>query len=317
MGRLCTFLLTLCLLGPGLAAAAEVPPPVDIKARPLVGTAKLGEPFQVEITITHDPSLRYDTQLPDDAGAFDVTNVERKRKDVGGQAVTTFTVSMAGFELGHKTTPTLVFDATAPDAAGKLSVPGVSIEITSVIAPDAQQKGTSLFDVKPPEEVPVRTWRLLWVLGIALAVAGLSYLVLKLLKRRRLTAAQAPAVVLPLDQRTKAALDALRQEDLPAKGRPREFYFRLSEIVRSYLGECYQFDALESTTPELIATLRTLRTPGLPMHQLSTFATESDMVRYAKVLPSADTCKEALELAYRIVEQTTQSLAPPAAVRPS
>ena len=70
---------------------------------------------------------------------------------------------------------------------------------------------------------------------------------------------------------------------------------------------------MEKTTPELVATLRTLHTPGLPLHQLTTFANDSDFVRYARATPTPETCKEAIELAYRIVDATNVTATPVAA----
>ena len=55
----------------------------------------------------------------------------------------------------------------------------------------------------------------------------------------------------PAHQRALMSLDALSEAQLPAQGRWREYYFRLSEILRKYLGERFDFDALECTTEEL------------------------------------------------------------------
>ena len=90
----------------------------------------------------------------------------------------------------------------------------------------------------------MRSWRLVWgVLG-ALA-AGLALWALVRALRRRRAAVPPPAPPLALEVRTHQALSALQAERLPEQGRGREFYFRLSEILRGYLGERYAFEALE------------------------------------------------------------------------
>jgi hypothetical protein len=113
------------------------------------------------------------------------------------------------------------------------------------------------------------------------------------------------------------ALDALAAENLPGRGEFKAYYFRLSEIVRGYLGELYGFEALESTTPELLEALRTRLTPGLPMNELAEFAQASDFIRYAKAQPSLDDCKLHLELAYRIVHATQAAQLPADSPTPS
>ena len=120
----------------------------------------------------------------------------------------------------------------------------------------------------------------------------------------------------PLDVRTREALNALGKENLPAKGQVKEFYFRLSEILRGYLGERYSFEALECTTPELIASLRKLRTPGLPEEDLLRFISESDMVKYAKAEASPESCAQSLAFGYELVKKTYVPPAPVTAQPP-
>jgi hypothetical protein len=298
--------LVLSALMPALSLGGEAPlPPLQVNARAVPDKAKLGEPFAIEVAITHTKDQRYDLRPPTDDGTFDIGDLQRSRTDGKDSATTTFRLNVSGFELGQKKTPSLTFDVSTPQASGTFSTPGVDVEVVGTLPPDAEKTGAGLLDVRPPIDVAVRTWRVLYALGAVAALALLAWALRRYLKRAR-PISEAPAKPLePLEIRTRAALDKLRAEDLPQKGRVREFYFRLSEIVRSYLGERYGFDALESTTPELLASLRRLHTPGLQMDALQGFANESDFVRYAKATVTPDTCKGALELAYSIVQTTT------------
>jgi hypothetical protein len=303
LSRVCS--VTVLWASLALAAAEPPLPPLSVHTRATPEKAKLGEPFTVEVVLTHTKEQRYDLKPITDDSAFDVGETERSRVDGKDSATTTFTLHVSGFELGKKRTPQLAFEVATPDAVGTFSTPGVEVEIVGTIPKDAEKSGAGLFDIRNPEDVPVRTWRLLYALG-ALGLAGLvAYLLRRYLKRERPAQLEPEKPKEALEVRARQALDRLRAEDLPQKGRVREFYFRLSEIVRSYLGERYGFDALESTTPELIESLRRLHTPGLQMNELQSFANESDFVRYAKATPGPDTCKSAIELAYSIVQSTT------------
>ncbi len=53
-----------------------------------------------------------------------------------------------------------------------------------------------------------------------------------------------------------------RPRACPSEGLQREFHFRLSEIVRGYLGERFGFDALECTSDELLGRLERSSAPG-------------------------------------------------------
>jgi hypothetical protein len=297
-------LLAGLLVMPLGAADGGVLPPMRVQSRVNPTQAKLGEPFVFEIVITHDKAQRYELPTPGDLGAFDYVTQARERVDGADSSTTTIQVTLQAFELGKQRVPTLELELSDANGTVKMPVSGPEIEIVSSLPADAD-KGADLYDVRKPEELPVRTWRLVWALLIGLAVALLAYGVMRYLRRPRPVVLEPEKPKAPLHVRANQALDALAAANLPGQGRSREFYFRLSEIVRSYLGERYDFEALESTTPELLEALRSKHTPGLPMAELTAFANESDFVRYAKAAPGPDACKAALELGYRIVHLTT------------
>jgi hypothetical protein len=297
-------LLARLLLLPVGAADGGVSPPLRVQSRVTPAQVQLGEPFVFEVVVTHDRAQRYELPPPGDLGAFDLVSVARDRVDGPDSSTTTFQVTLQGFELGKQRVPTLELELTDPGGTMKMPVSGPEVELVSALPADAPS-GADLYDVRKPEQLPVRTWRLLWALLAALALVGLAFLVVRVLRRPKPVVAEPERPKTPLHVRATQALDALAAQNLPAQGRTKEFYFSLSEIVRGYLGERYGFEALESTTPELLDALRARRTPGLPMAELSAFANESDFVRYAKASPGPDACKAALETGYRIVHLTT------------
>ncbi len=313
--------LLLALSATALAGVdGGVLPPEQLRVRASPDKVQLGEPFVVEVAVTHAKEQRWELVAPGDLGDFDFVGHQRSRKDGRDSSTTVFAVKLQAYALGQQTTPTFTFEVADPLGAGQLPAAGTKIEVVSSLPKDAQKTGANLYDVRAPEEVAVRSWRLLYALGAALAAAALAYALYRWLKRPKPVPAVPEKPPLPLHVRTTAALDALAAQNLPLKGRVKEFYFRLSEIVRAYLGELYGFEALECTTPELLAALSARSTPGLPAKELSDFAQHSDFVRYAKAQPGPDECRLALELAYRVVHATTAALPPaptPSAPRPS
>ncbi len=288
-----------------------LPPPEQLRVRVKPEHVKLGEPVTLEIVVTHDPGQRYELKTPGDLGDFEYLEQERSRVDGSGRSTTTLEVKLSAFKLGTLDTPQLELEVTAPEGVATLPVPRAKLTVDSSLPPDAQTKGENLYDVKAPEEVPIRSWRLLYLLGGLLALAAIGYAIMRYLARPKpMTPVYVPPPE-PLHVRAIRQLDALAAENLPAKGEFKSFYFRLSEITRGYLGGLYGFEALESTTPELLNALRARTTPGLPMTDLTTFAEASDFVRYAKEQPDLDECKTHLELAYRIVHSTQAATVPP------
>ncbi len=302
-------------MGAAAAFASEsdggVLPPEQLRVRLKPEHVKLGEPTTLEIVVTHDPAQRYELKTPSDLGDFEYLGQERSRVDGKGTSTTTLEVKLSAFKLGELNTPALELEVAAPEGSATLSVPAAKLTVDSSLPADTQTKGENLYDVKPPEEVPIRSWRLLYVLAGLLALAAIAYGVMRYLARPKPVAPVYVPPPEPLHVRVTRQLDELAAENLPAKGQFKPFYFRLSEIIRGYLGELYGFEALESTTPELLNALRARNTPGLPMTDLTTFAESSDFVRYAKQQPDVDECKTHLELAYRIVHSTQAAAVPP------
>ena len=95
-------LLLACLLVSSASALAEDAPlpPLQVNARAVPDKARLGEPFTVEITVTHVKDQRYDLQPVTDMENFDVVDSARKRVDGADSATTTFELKLSAFQLG-------------------------------------------------------------------------------------------------------------------------------------------------------------------------------------------------------------------------
>jgi hypothetical protein len=299
----------------GQANAGEVAP-WDVKGRVLPVETHIGEAFTYELTLTHAKDQRFELVPPKELEQFEVLEQSRQRQDGPDGSVTTYRLKMSAFELGALTLPKLTFELTAPGVSQTVAVPGMKVDVLPTLPQDAEEQGAGLFDYRAPIEVPIRSWRLVWILLGVIAVGLLGYALVKWLRRPRPEVAVVKPLA-PLDVRTRQALDTLRSENLPAKGHVKDFYFRLSEIIRGYLGERYGFEALECTSPELFASLRKLKTPGLPEAKLMRFVSESDMVKYAKAEATPESCEASLAFGYELVETTYTPPAPPTPSSPS
>ncbi len=302
-GALLTFLLCGGAAAPGAASKTpDLVEPLSYSSRADPDRVQLGEPFSYQLVIRHRLGQRYDLRPPSSDGAFELLGQTRNRVDAKDSATTTFALKLALFELGRKKLPDLTFEVFEADRAGKFVAPGVDVEGITSLSKESE-KGEALRDIKPPEDVPVRSYRLLWVLASLLVAAALGYALYRWLKRDKpVRTVQAPKA--PLDVRILGSLDELRGQNLPAQGRVREFYFRLSEIVRSYLGERYAFEALECTSAELLEVLGKVHAPGLPAEELKTFVFQADLVKFAKHPAPSAQCEEALGFAYELVRRT-------------
>jgi len=86
----------------------------------------------------------------------------------------------------------------------------------------------------------------------------------------------------------------------------------VSEVIRDYLGARYDFDSLEMTTDELAAELRRRAGRELVLGEVEGWLSACDLVKFAKISPSAAEARGALEAAIRIVTTTRAHPEPPA-----
>lgn len=318
-------LLVLAVLLAGAPSArAQAPAPTPAPAAPTVEPVepagvsvrlepeqvRIGEPFTYSVTLTHPREHRYELVPPKGGDSpFELLNQTRQRQDAPANATTTFGLRMSAFELGTVTLPDLTFDVATPEGPRRFTLPGKTLDVAATLPPDAEGQGAELMDYQPPTEVPIRSWTLLWVLAGLLATGLVAWALVRWWRNRPKREVRVP--VLPLDVRTRKALDTLKAEDLPGRGHVKDFYFRLSEILRGYLGERYGFEALECTSTELMASLRRLPTPGLPEDALMRFISESDLVKYARADASPETCQGALAFGYELLDKTYVPPPPP------
>jgi hypothetical protein len=167
----------------------------------------------------------------------------------------------------------------------------------------------ALRDIKPPVEIPSGWAWVLWVL-LVLAVAALVMLAWLYWKKRRAQALFVPPV--PPHIRAKQKL----REALAMIGQPREFCILVSDTIRWYLEERFEFRAPERTTEEFLYELQgtNLLTPD-QKDSLSEFLKRCDLVKFAKYEPGRPELEDLHGSAVRLVEETEPIMATLEAVK--
>jgi hypothetical protein len=165
----------------------------------------------------------------------------------------------------------------------------------------------------PPGRPQREDWPLARQLAIGVAIGAVIgalavYLLRRWLARPRVVIVLPPRLpwLVALDE-----LDDLRSSKLLAEGKTDEYFDRVSDCVRKYLGARYGFDGLESTSDEMRGLLKRVR-PQVPgLKKIHAFLGDCDLVKFARVTPAAEDCLDALRRGEEIVRATI-----PAAPRP-
>ncbi len=108
-------------------------------------------------------------------------------------------------------------------------------------------------------------------------------------------------------------LEELKSLELIRAQRYADFYARVSDTVRKYLGGRYGYDGLECTTREAIVELRRHAISQQIFHSIDEFLTQADLVKFARLTPTEPECLDALQSAETLVTATLPALNVPAA----
>jgi hypothetical protein len=152
-------------------------------------------------------------------------------------------------------------------------------------------------DIKPTVEISSGLAWLWWTLG-AVALAAILFALWKFLRKEK-TVPTAPPI--PAHIRAKQKLE----EALALISQPKPFCIAVSDTVRAYLEERFEFRAPERTTEEFLYELR--ETNLLLQDQkesLGAFLQNCDLVKFAKYEPSENELREMHASAVRLVEET-------------
>lgn len=163
------------------------------------------------------------------------------------------------------------------------------------------------YDIIGPYKVPLSAGEILPWLLVFLIVATGSWFLYKYLKNKK------NKVTEPVSQEPAEAayiiayrsLEKLKNEKLWQKGHFKDYFSRISDILRTYLDNRFSMISMESTTGEILADLkRTDYVDPLPLERLKNVLELSDMVKFAKHMPDPSDCELAMDDSWSFVSLT-------------
>lgn len=239
---------------------------------------------------------------------FSIASVRQEKGAVeGGSRVQRFKLEIIPLDLGKISVSTVWVMPGKPEPR-ILSSPPVFLDVREP-ALGAQPQ---LRDIKAPRRARPALWP--WLLAAALG--ALAYSLWKRFRSRRQSGSAVPAVVddRPAEAIAESELGELESSGLWAEGRRKEFYARLTDILRRYLERRYAMPATSLTTSEISRLLRHAEADRTAVTLFKDVFDRADLVKFAKIQPSPDWGPRDLQEAREIVRNTTpQDLAVEAA----
>jgi hypothetical protein len=177
----------------------------------------------------------------------------------------------------------------------------IIVEDPTASTPDAQPRPN------PPARVQREEWTslehgLAWLFFGALAGSLVAWMAIRWMRRPKPVPPPPPPRV-PWEVAFERLHEA-RHAGLLEMQRFADFFDRVNDAVREYLGARFGFDGLESTTDETLAALRKAPHFGLPIPEVAGFLQHCDLVKFATLTPTLEECERALSSAERMVRAT-------------
>ncbi len=226
-----------------------------------------------------------------------------QRLDEKNRVVTTYQYRLEPFLSGSYELPGFTFtfhDANEPDIKHELASEPVAVEVTSLLGDQRAELVIEDIDGVVEMTEPAGRWWL-WLL-IVPAVAAVPAVWLLLRSRR---AKQLVRIFKPAHEIAYARLRALVAEKLAEQGKIKEFYERISGILRHYIEDRFDLHAPERTTEEFLVELRfTEALPASDKEVLQEFLTHCDLVKFARHDPTTEQIQRTFDLVKDFIERT-------------
>jgi hypothetical protein len=267
----------------------------------------IAETVLLEFEASIEPG--YEVQMPkvdkvlENFGIIDWLNLGN-RLDENNNVVSRYQYRLEPFLSGSYAIPPFTFefhDVNEPEQNKyELTTEPVDIEVASLLG--EQRAELTIADIEDVLQMPKEPsmWWLWAVAAAGVIAAGGSWLYLRRRRVRELV-----RIFKPAHEIAYAHLRALVKDDLINAGRIKEFYERITNILRHYIEHRFDLRAPERTTEEFLTELQwTDVLAGSDKQQLGEFLRHCDLVKFAKYNPTTEQIQRTFDLVKDFIEKT-------------
>lgn len=259
---------------------------------------------RINLTIGVDIEEDYEVEMPafgdklEQFGIVDYSNTQPVLKDNNRKLISRLYVLEPFLSGDYKISPMKISFFRKNEATEDrhyVETPEVTIKVKSLLPDDV--KNLKINEIVPPLPYPQSYTLWLWS-GAGIIIAGLLFSLI-LFYMRRSNYRETAAIKLKAHEIAYNELKILVDENLIEKGDIKQFYLRLSAIVRRYIENRFGLRAPEQTTEEFLSGLESASDfPAEYKPLLNNFLKYSDLVKFARFQPgnediqkSFDSCK--------------------------
>ena len=280
---------------------------ISIDSKVDKSTITIGGLITYSIIVTHDAGVQVELpELGANLGAFEIRDYTvHEPLTENSKSVEQFDYIISTFDVGEFEIPPLSYYYSFPPDSTKHELKTRKLKIL-VESLRPSEEG-DIRDIKAPLVLPkdYRKWIIWGSSGFAsMLLAGVLFYIWR---RKRAGKGLLPEKIEPPRPPHEIALEeltALKDSSLLQEGKVKEFYIRISEVIRRYVEGRYFIVAMELTSFELRENLKRSEIPAEEIAMFYEFLSTCDLVKFAKYKPSSAKNSANLNKAFEIVERT-------------
>ncbi len=281
-------------------------PLIEVRASVDRSVITIGDRITYSLRISHSDSLHIQQPGPGaNLGGFEIKDYHIADPiHRNGRTIQKFDYTIAVFDTGHYQIPPFPVAYSTGDSTKNFKIiksEPISITVKSVLTGDNDK----LADVKPPLPIPMnyRFWIIVGAAAALLALGGFfGYRIYR--KRQKGEPLFRKEMIRPAHEIAFEELDRLIKSDWLKQKKYKAFYSELTDILRRYLEHRFFISAMEATTAELMDALQELSLGEENLQLAKTVCDTSDLVKFAKYIPSADETDEMIRRVRQFIENT-------------
>ncbi len=268
----------------------------------------IGDKVTYTVSISHDPEIKIITPVePVSWGDFELNKKKELDEFINeeGNAVNSFKFLISIFKLGEYIIEGPLVKYRAPGGEEKeIYANDLYITVESITGEEDVKE-----DIKEIKDVEALKANYLYFLLLTILLLVVFTLTLVLVKKNVLDKKnqnkQGLSKYLLPHEEALSELDALPHAKVVYDGRmEKNYYSRISEIVKKYISRSFNLDTLDQTTFEMVNLIKKTNISDQIRQDIQSILTMCDMVKFAKYRPQVSDILNHFRLTKEIIENS-------------
>jgi hypothetical protein len=214
--------------------------------------------------------------------------------------------TITAFDSGYFVLTPFVFSYRKPGDTTNYFVETQAQLLTVNLIPVDTTK--AIRDIKAPIEIGLTWQEIALYCALGILIIGLTILIIYLVRRKK----GMPLPRMPEKPKRPAheiaieELEKIKEEKIWQQGNSKHYYTRISDVLRVYISNRWNFDALEKTTDEIMQSSVARFLNAENFNRLKNTLTISDLAKFAKYTPIGSENDRALTDSFMFVNETKE-----------